>query len=93
MTERINQRRDARLLFQDVKSSKTLGPIIGYAQEPLLPLAEACEPLINIVYDLLKYVSIALDATPSDPPNNLTKDEAASICYLVFIQQAFSSYC
>ncbi|CAF5004113.1 unnamed protein product, partial [Rotaria sp. Silwood1] len=26
-----------------------LEPISGYAHEPLLPLEEACEPLLNIV--------------------------------------------
>src|SRR5690348_15558139 len=77
--ERRVQCRNSRLLLQDEKTSKVLGPIIGYAQEPLLPLRDACEPLINIVDDILKYVVIALDATPNDPPDNLTKNEAASI--------------
>ena len=29
-----------------------LGPIVGYAEEPLLPLAEACAPLTDILHDL-----------------------------------------
>jgi hypothetical protein len=77
--ERVAERRNPCLVVEDFKTSNVLGPIVGYAQEPLLPLAEACEPLIKIVDDILKYVSIALDATPNDPPDNLTKDEAASI--------------
>ncbi|CAF4179652.1 unnamed protein product, partial [Adineta steineri] len=54
-------------------------PIIGYAEEELLSLSDACQPLINIVDDILKYVKIALDNTSTEPPNKLTKDEAASI--------------
>ena len=33
-----------------INDNKTdLGPIVGYAEEPLLPLAEACAPLIDII--------------------------------------------
>jgi hypothetical protein len=72
--------KNSRLIVQSPPTSITLGPIIGYAQEPLLPLAEACEPLTDIIDDLLTYVSVALEKTPKEPTDGLTRDEAASIC-------------
>jgi hypothetical protein len=54
-------------------------PILGYAGVPLLPLAEACAPLIKIIPDLLTYVQIAIDETSVEPPNELTIDESAAI--------------
>ena len=56
-----------------------LSPIVGYAVEPLLPLAEACAPLTDILYDLPFYVKMALDETPEKPPNGLTIDESAAV--------------
>jgi hypothetical protein len=56
-----------------------LGPVIGYAEEPLLPLAEACAPLAEILHDLSSYVQMALDETPAEPPDGLTIDESAAI--------------
>jgi hypothetical protein len=56
-----------------------LGPIVGYAAEPLLPLAKACAPLIDIIHDLSVYVQMALDETPDVPPDGLTVDESAAI--------------
>jgi hypothetical protein len=38
-------------------------PIQGYADEPLLPLADACAPLKTIVLNLSVYVKLALDET------------------------------
>ncbi|CAF2960427.1 unnamed protein product [Rotaria sp. Silwood2] len=54
-------------------------PIVGYAEEPLLPLPEACAPLINILHDLSVYVQLALDETPESPSDGLTVDESAAI--------------
>ena len=54
-------------------------PILEYADEPLLPLAEACAPLADILHDLNFYVKMALDETPENPPDNLTIDESAAI--------------
>lgn len=54
-------------------------PIIGYAQEPLLPLFKACAPLTNIIHNLSFYVEMALKETPEIPPDGLTIDESASI--------------
>jgi hypothetical protein len=77
--EQALQRRNARLLIQDNEGPITLGPIIGYAQEPLLPLVEACAPLAHIVDDIFTYVSVALENTPLYPADDLTHDEAAAI--------------
>ena len=55
------------------------GPIMGYANEPLLPLAEACAPLVDIIPNLQKYVKAVLNETPEQPPNDLTIDESAAI--------------
>ena len=54
-------------------------PIIGYAQEPLLPLSEACFPLTDFFHDLQFYVKMALDETPHEPSDGLTIDESAAI--------------
>jgi hypothetical protein len=56
-----------------------LTPIVGYAEEPLLPLVEACTPLIDIIHNLLFYVQMALEETPAEPPDGLTIDESAAI--------------
>ncbi len=56
-----------------------LAPIVEYADEPLLPLIEACAPLIDIIHNLLVYVQMALDETPAEPPDGLTIDESAAI--------------
>jgi len=82
MTESIElpvRRQNTRLLIQHFKDEKILGPIIGYAQEPLLPLADACAPLITIVHSIMTCVSVALMCTLDKPADGLTHDEAASI--------------
>jgi len=56
-----------------------LGPVVGYAEEPLLPLVKACAPLSNILHDLSTYVQLALEETPEEPPDGLTIDESAAI--------------
>ncbi len=73
------QRINSRLLTEHYDNSKTIGPIIGYAQEPLLTLAEACAPLVYIVGNIMTYVPVALQRTPVNPPDGLTHDESASI--------------
>ncbi|CAF4893598.1 unnamed protein product, partial [Rotaria magnacalcarata] len=54
-------------------------PIIGYADEPLLPLVDACAPLIDILYNLSFYVNMAVEETPAEPPDGLTINESAAI--------------
>ncbi|CAM4769801.1 unnamed protein product [Rotaria magnacalcarata] len=53
--------------------------MVGYADQPLLPLYEACAPLTGIIHDISFYVQLALDETSEQPPNGLTIDESASI--------------
>ena len=55
------------------------GPIVGYADEHLLPLFKACVPLTDIIHDLSSYVQMALQETPEQPPDGLTIDESAAI--------------
>ena len=56
-----------------------LSPIVGYADEPLLPLFKACAPLTSIIPNLSFYVQMALHETPEQPPDELTIDESAAI--------------
>ena len=72
-------RRNLRLINQEATDPATLGPIIGYTQEQLPCLLEACEPLPDIVDNILHYASIAIETTPEHPPDDLTRDESASI--------------
>ncbi|CAF4971937.1 unnamed protein product, partial [Rotaria sp. Silwood1] len=58
---------------------KSFNPISGYVEEPLLPLVKACAPLNDILHDLSKYVQLALNETPEEPPDDLTIDESAAI--------------
>jgi hypothetical protein len=50
-----------------------LQPISGYAREPLLPLEEACEPLITLVFRLEAHVWIAKQNS-KNPSDDLTQD-------------------
>jgi len=75
----IDRRHDRLLIHDSESSALLLGPIIGYAQEPLLPLADACEPLIPIVHDIRTYISRALEHTPNETADGLTRDESAAI--------------
>jgi hypothetical protein len=60
-------------------SNEMLEPVIGYAEEPLLSLAEACEPLAHLLHDMPTYVNMAISETPDEPPDQLTIDESAAI--------------
>lgn len=71
--------RNTRLVTEITGVESTPCPITGFAQESILPLAEACIPLISIVQDILAHASTALKNTPTKPPDNLTRDEAAAI--------------
>jgi hypothetical protein len=63
----------------NIDTETDLGPIVGYAKEPLLPLVKACAPLSSIIHDLSIYVQRALHETPEEPSDGLTIDESASI--------------
>jgi hypothetical protein len=56
-----------------------LRPVVGYADEILLPLFKACAPLTNIVHNLSFYIQMALSETPEQPSDGLTIDESAAI--------------
>lgn len=75
----ILRRTNYRLLSEHIDESKLLDPIVGYAQEPLVSLADACIPLGNVVKNIPIYVSIALRETPNIPNDELTRDESAAI--------------
>ncbi len=68
---------DPRIL--DINNLSTLFSIIEYAQEPLLPLNEACAPLTSIVDNVLTHALVAMARTPDQPANGLTRNESASI--------------
>ncbi|CAF3251047.1 unnamed protein product, partial [Rotaria sp. Silwood2] len=74
------RRKNSRLIIPDSEDSTATGPIMGYAQEPLVPLSEACIPLVPIVYNILMYASTALENTSDKPSDGFTQDESASIC-------------
>jgi hypothetical protein len=60
-------------------SKEDLGPIVEYAEEPLLSLFQACAPLTSILHNLSYYVQMAIYGTPERPPDGLTIDESAAI--------------
>ncbi|CAF3915491.1 unnamed protein product, partial [Adineta steineri] len=64
-------------IMNDIEGN--LGPILDYAEEPLLPLYKACASLENIIDDLSTYIKMALDETPEKPFDELTIDESAAI--------------
>ncbi|CAF4348022.1 unnamed protein product [Rotaria sp. Silwood2] len=53
--------------------------LVGYADEALLPLHEACAPLTKIIHNISSYVKLALNESIKQPVNGLTTDESASI--------------
>ncbi|CAF1475366.1 unnamed protein product [Rotaria sordida] len=56
-----------------------VSPIVGYTNEPLLPLHKACAPLKKILHDLSFYIEMALHETSEMPSSGLTIDESAAI--------------
>jgi hypothetical protein len=73
--EYINER---YLLGISDEPKQLLQPIAGYAREPLLPLEEACEPLISIVPRLAAHIWVAKQNS-KNPADGLTEDESAAI--------------
>ncbi|CAF4045139.1 unnamed protein product, partial [Adineta steineri] len=80
---RSNQqdRRNAKNVNKDViKSDGTeLSPILGYSEEPLLLLAQACATMNDIFHNLSFYVQLTLKETSEQPPDGLSIDESAAI--------------
>jgi hypothetical protein len=79
VVEVINVKQNLTTADVNIDTKTDLGSIVGYAKEPLLPLARACAPLANIIYNLSFYVQLAINETPEEPPDGLTVDESASI--------------
>ena len=78
--ELVNRRRkNRRLILERTIELEELQPVIGYAQEPLLPLIDACEPLRYVIDNISYYAAIAVDATSKKPSHGLTRDESAAI--------------
>ena len=69
----------SRTMSVSSSTETDLGPIIGYANEPLLPLFKACAPLADIIQNITFYAQAALNETPEQPPDGLTIDESAAI--------------
>jgi hypothetical protein len=77
--ELVSRRRNHRLINEEPKDSEEIGPIVGYAQESLPSLFDACIPLVDMVDDIINCVATAVKATPDNPADGLTRDESASI--------------
>ena len=77
--EIILHRKNHRLLLEKSIEPQGLDSVIGFAQEPLLSLVEACTTLVDIVHNISYYASIAVETTPNEPAHGLTRDESASI--------------
>ena len=73
------QEQEQTTIYSTINNEANIDPIIGYSEVPLLPLAKACAPLVNIIYNILFYVQLAIHKTPEEPPDGLTIDESASI--------------
>ncbi|CAF1201476.1 unnamed protein product [Didymodactylos carnosus] len=67
--------------FTDIRDEpidKSLIPIKGYHDKPIVPLAEAIKPVEHLFEDLQDYVKLSLHNCKK-PAEGLTQDEAASI--------------
>ncbi|CAF0831837.1 unnamed protein product [Adineta steineri] len=86
LTQRHRRLVETSIVEQNLKTTdpvNALGeqtsPLAGYNEEPLLPLAEACAPLANIISNLSVYIQIALNQTTDQLSHELTIDESASV--------------
>ena len=79
IVEAVTMEQQSKTVYSIDKIRKDPDPIVGYAGEPLLPLTEACAPLESIICDLSIYVRLALEETPTEPPDGLTVDESAAV--------------
>jgi hypothetical protein len=79
LVENFIQEQNLRITSPMKDIQEHLEPIVEYAAEPLLPLIEACAPLVNIIDDLSIYIQLALDETSNEPSDGLTFNESAAI--------------
>lgn len=70
-----------RVRFSDIedKSNRKLMPIQGYADEPLVSIEQAVEPLVSVVYNVKNMASWAKWKCADHPANQLTSDQSAAI--------------
>jgi hypothetical protein len=78
MASAISESANARFLDASEEPTQVLLPIRGYANEPLLPLEEAVQPIYNLLDDLDMMVDTAM-RNSKKPENNLTSNESAAI--------------
>ena len=57
------QEQEQTTIYSTINNEANIDPIIGYSEVPLLPLAKACAPLVNIIYNILFYVQLAIHKT------------------------------
>ena len=76
-----NNKTEHRVRFSDIeeKSNRKLMPIQGYAEEPLVSIEQAVEPLVSVVHDVKNMASWAKWKCADPPPNQLTIDQSAAI--------------
>ena len=67
--------------FSDIEENpfKKLMPIQGYAEQPLVSLEEAVEPLISFVHDVERMATWAKWQCKQPPADGLTVDQSAAI--------------
>lgn len=75
----IDEQSNSRTISSYADARTNPAPIMGYADEPLLPLLEACAPLCDMIHNILFYAQAALDETPEIPADGLTIEESAAI--------------
>lgn len=63
----------------DQQPCRKLMPIQGYADQPLVSLEEAVEPLVDILHDVKRMASWAKWQRATPPADGLTTDESAAI--------------
>lgn len=73
------QHKNLRLINEKLVDVAKLPPIVGYTEQQSLSLSRACMPLAHVIDDIVSYMSVAMMMTPDHPPNDLTRDESASI--------------
>ena len=67
--------------FSDIESNprQRLSPIQGYADQPLVSLEEAVEPLVSLVHDVQRMAKSAKWQCPDPPADDLPLDQSAAI--------------
>jgi hypothetical protein len=77
----VDQKNQHSLRISDIVADpmKSLTPITGYMEMPIVALEKAVEPLISLVSDVVNHANIAKLRCIKPPPEGLTVDESAAI--------------